>query len=199
MRSCVLGNHDLHLLAVALVKARSCASAIRSRTYSWRPTAMRCSNGWLLRPLAHLRARRRRSAGACGRGATVERRRRRCRWPPKCSTRCACSRATLLSAMYGDEPDHWQSIPQGHGPPAFRDQRAHAAAILHRRRPHRFQAEGQARLGVAALDALVQDAESRQPRAHGSSSAIGRRSAITAPMAWSGWIPAASGAGRSRR
>ena len=52
----VLGNHDLHLLALAHASAESAARATRSMRYLKRPTAMPFSNGCCDRPLAHLDA-----------------------------------------------------------------------------------------------------------------------------------------------
>jgi ApaG protein len=81
--------------------------------------------------------------------------------------------------------------------PALDDQCAHAAAILHRRRPHRSEAEGQAGLGARPWMPWFK-APPCQPRcAHRVRPLVGAR--IAARMACWRWTPAASGAARSPR
>jgi len=57
--------------------------------------------------------------------------------------------------MYGDEPDRWHHLSKVRTACALRSTCSRGCDSAPPR-SHRFQAEGQARLGVAAVDALVQ-------------------------------------------
>jgi bis(5'-nucleosyl)-tetraphosphatase (symmetrical) len=103
---CVLGNHDLHLLAAwhnieRLKKATPCAKSSKRRT---RPT---CSTGCASKAHALRRAR-----GIAMVHAGIPPQwtlRKALKWPPK-SKKCATTTLKLyLDGMYGNEPAKWDS------------------------------------------------------------------------------------------
>ena len=136
---------------------------------------MRCSNGCCSCRWRTSTAGARRPAGACRRGAAMERGADAGTGARGAARRCATTPRALLSQMYGDQPDRWQ--PTLTGPSACAvDQRAHAAAILHGRRPHRSEAQGQAGSARQRPGCRGSRCRPRQPRSCASCSATGRRS-----------------------
>ena len=196
---CVLGNHDLHLLAVGAGRARSCARATRSRRF-WRRRDRDALLEWLLqRPLAH-----------CDPSTMI------CWCMPAWCRNGACTQTLQLAAEVqqalrddaaraavgtctATSPSAGSRRSRGIDRLRFTVNVLTRLRFCTRRRAHRFQAQGQARLGSQALDAVVQGAAACQPRRRASCSATGRRLASTGRRACSASTPAASGAARSPR
>ena len=124
----VLGNHDLHLLALAY-------GAHRRRRSDTLDAVLAASDRdalleWLAGcPLAHAEGAR--SHGARRARAAVERGARRCNCPPRSARRCAATRRRCSTHMYGDEPDGLGRRPQRQRAAALHDQCPHAHAPVH--------------------------------------------------------------------
>ena len=140
----VLGNHDLHLLALRYGSKRKQKDGDTldgdPRRARPRPAAR-----MVVRPAAGgVRRAARRFPRARGPGAGVD----AARWPPSYAREVEAvlrdDSRTLFDAMYGNKPDKWSDQPARHGPPAFRHQRIHAHALLPRRRHRRSQDERRA-------------------------------------------------------
>ncbi len=105
----------------------------------------------------------------------------------------------FLGEMYGDEPDRWSPGAHGRGAPALHRQLPDTPALRRPQGPARACAQGHDRGCAARRDALVPSPGARDPRATPSSSATGRRSAISPNRGCSASTRVASGAARSRR
>ena len=109
---CLLGNHDLHLLAVAARRAAGAPQRHARRRSSTRPTATAWLDWLRQRPLAlHAHGWLMVHAGV---RAAVGRRRRRWRSPARSRRCCAAPRCgEFLRAMYGNEPARWNDALHG--------------------------------------------------------------------------------------
>ena len=118
----VLGNHDLHLLAMAY------GSRLQDKPGDTLREVLRAPDRdallqWLLeRPLAHQDPIARRTADPCRPGAAMEASRRRWSWPRRCTTRCGPRPRTFFDHMYGDKPDQWTEDLSGARPAAVHRQ-----------------------------------------------------------------------------
>ena len=130
----VLGNHDLHLLAVACgAQRRRKSDTLEEVLDGARPRrAARLADG-----TAAGTRRRRRSHGARRCGAAVGRRADAAAGRARCSDALERDPRALFDQMYGNEPERWDEGLQGPGAAALHHQRAHAPARLHRRRARR--------------------------------------------------------------
>ena len=140
---CVLGNHDLHLLAVALAGARRRRNDTLDEILSAPDRAELLE--WLLqRPLAHFAAGDLLvHAGVVPQWSTTQTLTLAAEVQQALRTRTE----QVLTHMYGDRPKQWEPSLRGIAPAAICHQRAHPHALLQRGRAHRSQAQGQTRLG----------------------------------------------------
>lgn len=108
---CVLGNHDLHLLAVAIVHARQRRSDTLAPVLE-APDREPLIEWLLQRPLAHHAAREGDllvHAGVVPQWSIAE----TLALAAELERALRTDPARLLSAMYGDEPDRWQNALTG--------------------------------------------------------------------------------------
>jgi bis(5'-nucleosyl)-tetraphosphatase (symmetrical) len=150
--TCLLGNHDLHLLAVAhgvrdLHKGDTFADVLLSpHAAAWVE--------WLRRqPLAHLEA-----GWLCVHAGVVP------QWTPEQTLALAAEVQSLLQGpdlraflrvMYGNEPSRWHAQLGWRRSRTFCHQHLHAHPLLQRRGRTRLQDQGGRRRRPAGLHALV--------------------------------------------
>ena len=192
----VLGNHDLHLLALALGPEAQAASGdtlddVLDARRSRRVARMAASSA----PLAHFDA----ATAICScmrvwcrsgmRAQAAELAREVERAAP------TIARA-LFDKMYGDQPDRWSESLEGMRTTALRHQRVHAAAHLHGAGARRPAPEGppqDSRPPWRPWFARRDRASAAVRVIFGHWSALG----FDRATAWWGWIRAACGAARS--
>ena len=154
--TCLLGNHDLHLLAVAhgVRKPRKDDTLDDILDSKER-------DGWLdwLRQRRMAQCIARLAAGACRRGAAMGRAPPRWRWPARSKRCCAGPTCRHAAADVRQRAGAVERRAAGRRALALRHQRADAHPLLHARRPARAEEQGRRRRGAARLPAVV-----RHPR-----------------------------------
>ena len=194
--SCVLGNHDWHLLAVAAgVRPRHRSDTLddildapdREDWLEWVRTRRMAvfEQGWLM---LH--------AGVVPQWdlATDAR-----SWPPSSSERCASAPPReFLAAMFGNEPARWSDSLAGDERLRFTLNTLTRIRFVADDGTLEFQTKDGADAAPPGFQPLVRRARAGAPPACRSPSATGRRSAWSSATTCSAWTPAASGAAGSR-
>ena len=161
---CVLGNHDLHLLAVAIAGAKLRKNDTLSEVLSAPDRDALLE--WLLHlPLAHLSSRITEicwcTQASCHSGASAQTillaREVEQHAATPIRARC-CPPCTAMSPIIGSRD------VERDGSAAVHDQCADAIAILHSRWSGRLQTKGQTGIGAQTADTLVQGAAARNCR-----------------------------------